>query len=438
MIAEFEKTLRVVNSYWHHYKYNKLQYNPGQLKALQSSRFMKLISIGSKNVKFYREAFEYANLNIEEINSIDDLSRLPIITKIDMKERFWDFLPSEIPASRVRRTSGSTGEPLCVLSDHDSRMLNSAAILRYRKALGISPYFGDILVPLKSPYEQPYKRSHWTFLQGLHKTHYVNPYIMNEVTINRFARLAKKLKNFSIIGITPGIKALALAIKDSKLPPIKPKVVIPVGQLLTSKTRALFEEVFATCIADLYACSECGDVAWQCPSSKQYHINAENIVLEVLKDGTPAGPGEIGEVVLTSLTRYAMPIIRYKNGDLARVPCSQCDCGRILPTISEIIGRTGDDIVLPDGSKILWNNIKGLMNHPHIRRFQIIQTSQGNLEINYIPEPRACNEDLVKHLSEKFTSVIPRDLKLNFNRVDSITPEKSGKFKLVKSEYQQT
>ena len=212
--------------------------------------------------------------------------------------------------------------------------------------------------------------------------------------------------------------------QDGILPEFRPSVIIPVGEVLTEQMRKLMQSVFQAKVADIYGCNEAGDVAWQCLEGGHYHINIDNVIVEVLTDGKPAVPGQIGEVVITNLNRYAMPIIRYKNGDLARLSTQDCPCGCKLPMIAEIIGRSGEDITLPTGRIVPWNELKSLMNHPQIRQFQIIQNTKGDLLIKYIKEPNADKLALDELLKSRYRRLLNNTLPIETDCVNKISSPK--------------
>jgi len=175
--------------------------------AVQNQKLRRLVRYCFDNVKYYRELFETEGIKPEQVQSPADLWKIPFLTKEQLRNRFWDFLPTDLPPCRVSRTSGSTGVPVCILSDPNSRMFNSAGVIRQRHASGITFFGGAILTPLKNDSESP-KDPHWTFLQGLHKTFYINPYIDSSENIEYVRRLLAKLREPAVIGITPAVSGL--------------------------------------------------------------------------------------------------------------------------------------------------------------------------------------------------------------------------------------
>lgn len=412
----------------------KRQYDRKRIDETRDRKLRRLVRYCYENIKYYREAFEQANVVPADIRSAKDIYKLPFLTKKELRGRLWDFLPKEIGSCRISRTSGSTGVPVCIFSDANSRMHNAAAIIKYRKAVGIGLFGSTIITPLKNE-AQGTKKPLWTYFHGLHKTCYVNPYLESDEHFDYASNLFRRKNGAALIGITPAVVKLAYQIKDGKIKGFKPKAIITGGQSLSDKQREVIEEVFATKVTDVYACSEGGEVAWQCRASDYYHINEDNCLVEILKDDRPAKAGETGEVVITNLNRFAMPILRYKVGDLAIATDHKCKCGRKLAMLEKIVGRSGEDIICPDGKVLLWNQLKGFMNISQVRQFQIVQNTAGDLTVKYVPAEDADTLWISKLIKSRFEPIIGNSIKLNIETVTAIKPAKSGKIKLVVSDY---
>jgi phenylacetate-CoA ligase len=438
MSGILSKTWFTLGTYWQARIAIARQFKPEKILEAQNIKLRSLIRYSFDNIKYYREVFEQVGVKPEHIKTTRDLRNIPILTKEQLRERFWDFLPRELPLCHVSRTSGSTGVPVCILSDRHSRMFNSVGVIRYRQALGVGLIGGPILTPLKTANEPWRRKTHWTFLQGIHKTSYINPYVDSPENTEYAKRLLTRLKKPALIGITPAIRALAYKVRDGILPHFEPRVIITTGECLSPQVRGLLESTFGTTVADVYACNEAGDVAWQCRNGGGYHVNADNLIVEILKNGEPAAEGEVGEVVITNLNRHAMPIIRFKNGDLAKPLRKDCPCGCRLPMIAEIVGRTGEDILLPDGRIMPWNQLKSPMNHPQIRQFQLVQNDDGSLTVRYVAEPNADYEPMESLLLRRFRGLLGLSIAIGIRKVDRIPPASSGKCKLVISNYKPT
>lgn len=430
----FNKVGLGLGAYWQAATAIERQFSQQSISSTQNAKLRQLIRYCFNNIKYYKEVFRKAGIRPEHISCTADLERIPILTRDQLRTRFWDFLPKELPPCRVSRTSGSTGVPVCILSDKRSRMFNSAAVIRYRRASGIPIIGRPILTPLKTQSE-PNKRPHWTFVQGIHETYYLNPYADSEENLEYAKQLLTKLSKPALVGITPAIRALAYKVRDGVFPFFRPSVILTSGEVLMSDVRQLLESTFGTTVTDIYACNEASDVAWQCPQTRGYHINADNVIVEIVTDDKPVPDGRMGEVVITNLNRFAMPIIRYKNGDLAKLTQESCPCGCKLPMIAEIIGRTGQDIFLPNGKTMPWNQLKSLMTHPQVRQFQLAQGRDGALTIRYVAGKDADPDVLEALLLQRYKDLLGPSMKITVERTDAIAPAASGKSKLVVSEY---
>lgn len=181
-------------------------------------------------------------------------------------------------------------------------------------------------------------------------------------------------------------------------------------------------------VADGYSCEEAGYIALQCPQHEHYHVQSENLLVEILdEDGRPCGPGETGRVVLTPLHNFAMPLLRYELGDYAEVG-PPCDCGRSLPVLARINGRRRNMVVLPDGSRhwpslpsALWLSVAA------IRQFRVVQTMPDSLEVTYVMD-RPLTDAEQKKLEKALAGKMGHAFGVVWNRVDSIERSPNAKF----------
>jgi phenylacetate-CoA ligase len=169
----------------------------------------------------------------------------------------------------------------------------------------------------------------------------------------------------------------------------KLREVRTLSEALPASTRELCREVWGLPIVDMYSTQEAGYLALQCPDHAHYHVQSEAVLLEVIDEaGKPCAPGDVGEVVVTPLTNFAMPMIRYAVGDTAEVG-EACPCGRGLPVLKRILGRNRDMLVYPDGRKA-WA-LMGEFNYtqfPEIRQFQVVQHAVDDLEMKLVADRR--------------------------------------------------
>lgn len=203
--------------------------------------------------------------------------------------------------------------------------------------------------------------------------------------------------------------------------------LITMGELVPPNLREQVRQGWGAPIKDIYSCQEAGYLALQCPEHEHYHVQSENLLLEVLdEDDQPCAPGQIGRVVITSLHNYATPLIRYELGDFARVG-EACPCGRGLPVLTQVMGRVRNMLRLPDGSE-RWPYVGSgeYRDIGDIRQFQLIQTALDRIQVHLV------SEKLSAHQQDKLRTVLQRALQYRFNFSfhyhDQIQRSGGGKF----------
>jgi phenylacetate-CoA ligase len=179
-----------------------------------------------------------------------------------------------------------------------------------------------------------------------------------------------------------------------------------IGETVTPELRAACRAVWDVPIVDAYSSNELGYLALQCPESGLYHVMAESVMVEILRaDGTPCAPGETGRVVVTSLHNFAMPLLRYELNDYAEAG-GPCSCGRGLPTIARILGRSRNMLRLPGGGE-RWPLV-GFDRYREIapiRQYQLVQRTLEEIEARFVTD-----RPLTREEEERLASVIQSSL----------------------------
>ena len=208
------------------------------------------------------------------------------------------------------------------------------------------------------------------------------------------------------------------------------------GETFCPESRRNAGDALCVRITDMYCSQEVGIIACQCPEFQYLHVSAEALIVEVIRDdGSPCLPGEIGRVVITDLRNFATPLIRYEIGDYAEVG-PQCPCGRGAPTISQVLGRRRNLMLLPDGSRC-WPRLGHLFREYSkmvaVKQFQLIQTDVGKLQVRLVVAsvPRREHEELLKALLLTMTG---HDFELEFVYFsDKVPRERGSKFEDFKN-----
>ena len=210
------------------------------------------------------------------------------------------------------------------------------------------------------------------------------------------------------------------------------RAVFVTGEVLLPHDREVIESFFGIPVADCYGSRDAGFIAHQCPAGSM-HITAEQVVVEILRDDKPVAVGEEGEIVVTHLDNYAMPLIRYRTGDVGRLLPGRCACGRGLPRMDVVAGRTTDFLYLPDGTtKHALSIIYPLRATPGIRRFRVTQQADFSVVVDVV-----CDDDVAQISCEaivrRVAPVLGGAVALDVRRVGDLTPTPSGKHRFVVS-----
>lgn len=206
--------------------------------------------------------------------------------------------------------------------------------------------------------------------------------------------------------------------------------VFTFAETLTDDQADVIREKLGVEITDFYASEEAGQLATRCPHSGYYHVAIESVLLEVLRpDNTPCGPGETGRIVVTPFYNYALPLIRYEQDDLAELPHNDCGCGRNLPVLKRILGRTRDMFVLPNGDRI-WPQLRppAVLKHLPAVQWQAVQTARDLIEIRYVhdgSDRQASEGGMRSYIHERFGS----DVGVALVEVNQIERSSGGKFR---------
>ncbi|MDY6932329.1 MAG: hypothetical protein SVJ22_10490 [Halobacteriota archaeon] len=352
---------------------------------VQTERFKDLIDHTYENCDFYRLKYDEAGVRPEDIQSIADISKLPIITKDDIRKNS-PVLSKNINTEdhTVFGTSGSTGSPLKI----------------YRQNTILCPYPSGALSRLIKPLLLNMGKLRLTtvFVQGEEAAeNLVNQTVEStsdlwgvdtqyldacDDTINLLQALKSHRPN--LLFIYPSVlKNIALFCREMGVTPPQPQIIITTAELLDEHTRRVINGVFNGELISLYGSTEAGVIAVECLKHEGLHVQNGNVVLELLKDGEPVLPGEPGEVVITDLTNKATPIIRYSGlGDMAVLSDKKCSCGNPMPLLKMVNGRKTDSILLPDKRLIHPFNLTLAIEHvPSIAKFQIIQETINKVKV---------------------------------------------------------
>ncbi|GAC1389783.1 MAG: AMP-binding protein [Ktedonobacteraceae bacterium] len=408
--------------------------SPEKIKEIQLHKLRAIIAHAYENTPFYHEIMDNLGVKPTDIRTVEDIQLLPIISRADVKDHFDEMTARgvDLGACKITHSSGTTGEPVAYAYDQEA--LNFARTLKVREKLwcGVRP--GDKWINIA----MTRKRGGHQITGGNWRT-FLKKYATKGLDVDVIEDLdvqVDKIRAFapSILQAYPtSLHAVALEMKRRNLTDWKPQLLFTVAELLGEDTRMLAREVFNMEIMDIYGLIEVGDVSWQCRKAKEYHINADALLVEFLNDGKPVAPGEVGEIVVTSLYNKAMPLIRYRSSDAGRPSDGQCDCGCYLPTMQVIDGKMLDFLVLPDG-KLVSPHVpkKALLFVKGMQRFQIVQHTVQELDVLCEVSPD-WTEHTPQEIEAALRPIVGVGVHIIPKQVDRIERSKSGKIKVIVS-----
>lgn len=380
-------------------------WTPEQIEAYQARKLRQLIQHAYKHVPFYRERFVAAGLSPEDIRTPADLQKLPTLSKTDVRQNlYFDLLADNHDKTRILKitTSGSTGEPFVTYADKFQLEMRWATTLRNQEWVGYR--FGDRSVRLW------HTTLGMTSLQGLRerldawgqRRTFLSAYDMTAGALEQVIAAMERRRPVLMDGYAESFNLLASYLKDHPHPKLRPKGIISSAQTLSAQSREIIEEAFHCRVFDKYGSREFSGIAHECAAHAGLHVNAESYIVEILKEGRPAEPGEIGEVVITDLNNRCVPLIRYRIGDLAVPAAGICPCGRGLPRLERVEGRVQAIIVGANGAYVPGTYFAHLLKDYDyaIRQFQVEQTEKGAFTLRLIKGPRYAEQTLNAILTE--------------------------------------
>lgn len=408
--------------------------SPDALKSLQLVKLRKFLGEVAANVPFYRERFSEARLDVNSIQSVTDLSRLPLLTKADIRAHTEAMKSTAAgPLSRYN-TGGSSGEPLIFYMGQARKSHDVAAKWRATRWWGVD--IGDReLVVWGSPVELNAQDRLKRLRDGLMRSHLLPAFEMSGQNLDRFLETIRATRPAMLFGYPSSLSLIAQHAqqKNVAVDNLGIKVAFVTSEKLYDEQRTIIGEVFGCPVANGYGARDAGFIAHECPSGS-LHISAEDIVIETVRpDGMPSPDGEAGEIVVTHMATADFPFIRYRTGDMGVLSDELCPCGRGLPVLKEVQGRTTDFVVARNGTVMhglaLIYTVRDL---PGVERFKIEQLSVDQTIVKILAGPAFGTAEEARIISD-FKARLGESVDIRVDKVNDIANESSGKFRYVVS-----
>lgn len=412
--------------------YRKRQWaSLGSIEAFQLDRLKKILSFSYNNSDFYKNLFDDHDFNFKRIESLQDLKKLPTISKDDLINSL-----SAISGKKrhlfasSKTTGGSTGQPVTLYKNPLALARERCATARSYEWAGI--HLGDPQLRFWGvPHSRPaFKKAAVADFVANRKR--ISAFDLSEASFLEYYNEAIDFRPRYIYGYVSVIEQFANYIIENGLAPIPSVVsIITTSEILSDGARKTIERAFDVKVFNEYGCGEVGSIAHEC-SHGNMHLMSDNLIVEVENEDSDSG-----ELIVTDLFNTATPLIRYRLGDYATLSNEVCSCGRSLPLIKGIHGRAYDIIETPSGKKVHPESIiyvfEGFQSQSRsFRQFQVIQESKFEMSVNIIAS--SCwTTSMEEKLLEALKRDVDEDIKYTISLVDSIERESSGKMRLVKS-----
>jgi len=403
-------------------------FNTQQMYDYQSSAFVDLARHAINTTRFYSKWAKDNNLRSEDIQSLEDLKRFPVIEKLYLRQHADDFrshAPELASKQFVLHTSGTTGTPLTVYTDKDSRSRHYAFFSRLRANYGVThsdkraTLFGRIIM-LAEQQQPPF----WRYDAMQHNL-LMSSYHLNDANLPHYYRKLQDYEPQEIFAYPSSVFALADFIVREKLEPLPLKLVMTTAENLLPQQRDTIARAFKAPVVNQYGCTEMAFFCSDYPDGTM-KFHPEHGYVEVRSpEGSLSDQGE-GELIATGFINYSMPVIRYAIGDSINLGARDANGLQVLTSVK---GRTDDLIYTLSGTPVgrLDPIFKGGSG---IKYAQIIQSENGDVLLKLVPDTDYENSH-GESLRDELIKRLGRETPVAILLVDQISKGSNGKFRPV-------
>jgi len=415
-------------------EYEKQQwFSPGELKVFQNEKLRTLIKHSYSHVPYYRQIMDERKLKPTDIQSADELRKLPLLTREDVGRNIAQLTATNFKRSQLLlgHTSGTTGSPLEFYYDDQVCLIKNVVDWRQKGWAGIHTgdklafFLGRVVVPItrKKP---PFWRTNW-ILNHL----FFSSFHLSEENIEHYVDMLEQFAPVALEGY-PSTAYIIARFLISRKKTIPLKAVFTSSETLLPHQRETIEKAFECRLFDFYGLAERVMFATECSTHEGHHLNMDFGITEVLdKNGKPVPCGQMGRIVATGLHNYAMPLIRYQTSDITSIRGERCSCGRSFPLMEDVTTKAEDIITTKDGRYIS----SSILTHPFkpmhsIAESQIIQEDREHIRIKIVTRSSYQDKD-TSYLIEEMKKRVGGDMEVEIEFVDQIPRTKAGKFRWV-------
>jgi phenylacetate-CoA ligase len=384
------------------------------LAQLQLRRLHRLVRHAYEHVGYWREALQNAGVLPDDLYSLADLERLPILTRETLRENiYFDLLSDSSDKRKIEKlaSSGRTGEPLGFFVDRLQLDMRWAAAVRSLEWTGFQPGAPRVIL-----------RRDGGSSPGGARTRSMPAFATDAAALDRVTAALRAAPPALIEGDTEALAILARHLGGRE--PLAVGAVVAWGQTLTPALRAPIEAALGGPVFDAYGAREFGIIAQECTAHAGLHVISENVLVEVVRHGRPVPEGQPGDVLVTDLVNRCVPFLRYRLGDTAALVREPCACGRSLPRLVGLAGRPAGAAVGTDGQLVPAVFFADLFQELEfaVAGYQVTQDRAGHLTVRVVCRSRFGSET-ERRVRVAIAAVLGADLQVSLERVEHLRPD---------------
>ena len=405
---------------------------PAAVRELQWRQLRRLLQQAYDHCRFYRMKMQAIGMVPDDVRSLDDITRVPSTSKEEIQEYLQELIADNVTSPLLKdMTGGSTGSPLIFYYDEDRLESRVGAALRHNRWTGWD--IGEKLAVLwgaprdmAAPPSLKVRVRDWIIDRRV----VLDASAISEERMRRYYHLLVKHRPPFMQAYANTLALFARFLRDAGLTPPAPRAIITSGEVLTDDDRQLIESTFGCRIFNRYGSREFSVIASECDRHRGMHVNAENLLVEVVdRSGGSASSGE-GEIVVTDLKNLAMPFIRYRTKDAGVLMPQACDCGRGLPLLDLKSGRVTEFLTAREGHKVSGIVLAtyAITNVPGIQQIQFLQRRADCVTARIVRRAEWSDQSRTTLVS-RLQSFLGTAMTIDLEFVDHIPLEPSGKYR---------
>jgi phenylacetate-CoA ligase len=408
--------------------FERTQYLPvDALRALQLHLLQRLLHHAFRRCLFYRERMDAVGLRPEDVRTLEDVARLPALEKKDIQEQRDRLVAQGWPAADLipNQTGGSTGRPLSFFLSRERKCSRAAATLRHNRWAGWD--VGDRVALLwGAPRDAAQGWRARLRRRLLERQLFLDVAHVTEAKLADFHRALWRFRPRVLLAYAQAAVLFARYLRSRGLEAYRPRALVTSAEVLEPAQRVLLEEVFGCRVFNRYGCREVSVIASECEAHDGLHTMAEGLYVEI-------APG--GAILVTDLLNEAMPLIRYRVGDVGSWQAGACACGRALPRLREVAGRVTDFLVGSDGRLVsgVFLATYVVAGRPALGQVQILQDRAGRVLFRIKPQGGKVTDADLDYLAQGARQYLGAAARVDWEVVDELPSEPSGKFPFCRS-----